>query len=75
MFDAAEPWGPWTTVTYDEAWGEDQIEVSTFYWNFTQKWLSADGTEFTLIFTGRSSNDSWNTVAGRFVRKQPGNSK
>ena len=68
IFDAPEPWGPWTTVAYEEAWGKGTIEVSTFYWNFPTKWLSADGTRFTLIFTGKNTNDSWNTVAGRFVR-------
>lgn len=67
LFDAPEPWGPWTTVSYDDAWGDGHIEVSGFYWNFANKWLSADGTRFTLVFTGKNTNDSWNTVAGRFV--------
>lgn len=67
MFDAPEPWGPWTTVAYDDAWGKGHLEVSTFFWNFTQKWMSADGTQFTMIFTGKNSNDSWNTIDGRFV--------
>jgi hypothetical protein len=71
LFDAPEPWGPWTTVAYDEAWGHGHVEVSTFYWNFSPKWLSADGSRFTLIFTGKNTNDSWNTVAGRFVRRAP----
>ncbi len=39
LFDAPEPWGPWTTVAYDDAWGAGHIEVTTFYWNFSQKWL------------------------------------
>jgi hypothetical protein len=69
IFDAPEPWGPWTTIAYDEAWGAGLIEVSTFYWNFAPKWLSADGTRFTMVFTGRNTNDSWNTVAGRFIRR------
>ena len=69
LFDAPEPWGPWTTVAYDDAWGAGHVEASTFYWNFPTKWLSADGTGFTLVFTGRSTNDSWNTVAGRFRRR------
>lgn len=71
LFDAPEPWGPWTTVAYDETWGAGHIEVSTFYWNFTSKWLSADGTRFTLLFTGKNTNDSWNTVAGRFILRAP----
>ena len=49
-----------------EAWGAGHVEVSTFYWTFTPKWISADGTRFTLIFTGKNTNDSWNSVAGRF---------
>lgn len=69
LFDAPEPWGPWTTVAYDETWGAGHVEVSTFYWNFPTKWLSADGTRFTLVFTGKNTNDSWNTVAGRFIRR------
>jgi len=69
LFDAPEPWGPWTTVAYDENWGAGHIEVSAFYWNFPAKWQSEDGTRFTLVFTGKNSNDSWNTVNGRFVRR------
>ncbi|HUR57532.1 MAG TPA: DUF4185 domain-containing protein, partial [Opitutaceae bacterium] len=34
LFDAPEPWGPWTTVAYEEKWGDGHVEVSTFYWNF-----------------------------------------
>jgi hypothetical protein len=67
LFDAPEPWGPWTTVAYDDAWGKDHVEVSAFYWNFPTKWLSADGQQFTLVFTGKNTNDSWNTVQGKFV--------
>jgi hypothetical protein len=67
LFDAPEPWGPWTTVAYDEQWGDGHIEVSTFFWNFPTKWLSPDGQRFTLVFSGKGSNDSWNTVAGRFI--------
>jgi hypothetical protein len=65
LFDAPEPWGPWTTVDYSRQWGGF---ASTFYWNFANKWGSADGKEFTLIFTGfRLPYDSWNTVRGRFI--------
>jgi hypothetical protein len=68
MFDAPEPWGPWTTIAYEEAWGKGSIERSTFYRNMTQKWMSPDGEKFTIIFTGNKSNDSWNTVEGQFFR-------
>jgi hypothetical protein len=66
VFDAPEPWGPWTTVAYHSNFGG---LGSTFFWNFSNKWLSADGTGFVLVFTGSGDNDSWNTVRGRFVLK------
>ena len=71
MFDAPEPWGPWTIVAYENEWGKGHLEVSTFFWNVTQKWMSADGTQFTMIFNGKNSNDSWNTIEGRFILRNP----
>jgi hypothetical protein len=64
VFDAPEPWGPWTTVLYQSGFGVPIIEASTFFWNFANKWLSPDGHDFVLIFTGTGSNDSWNSVRG-----------
>jgi hypothetical protein len=64
IFDAPQPWGPWTTAGYYENWGKFG---NTFFWNLANKWLSADGREFALIFTGTGQWDSWNTVRGRFV--------
>lgn len=68
VFDAPEPWGPWTTVSYlgDPPFGDGEIADSTFFWNFANKWLSTDGLDFTLVFTGVGSHDSWNTVRGSF---------
>jgi hypothetical protein len=65
IFDAPEPWGPWTTVLYKSGFGAPTIESSAFFWNFANKWLSADGRDFVLVFTGIGSNDSWNSVGGR----------
>ncbi len=67
IFDAPEPWGPWTTVLYDTQFGAPAIAASTFFWNFSNKWLSADGKDFILVFTGIGSNDSWNAVRGTLV--------
>lgn len=69
VFDAPEPWGPWTTVAYYENWGEGHVPVNTFYWNFSNKWLNRNGTRFSLIFTGRKENDSWNVLRGVFILK------
>ena len=67
IFDAPEPWGPWTTVAYIQSFGSPAIEANTFYWNFSNKWASMDGRKFVMIFTGIGKNDSWNTVRGTFV--------
>src|SRR5918992_68239 len=73
IFDAPEPWGPWSTVAYMNQREGTQfaheyagVPDTTFYWNFANKWLSPDGKEFTLVFTGSGDNDSWNTVRGSF---------
>jgi hypothetical protein len=73
IFDAPEPWGPWTTVAYmnrsdGTRFAHDfrGVPETTFFWNFANKWLSEDGQEFTLVFTGTNDNDSWNTVRGSF---------
>ncbi len=64
IFDAPEPWGPWTTVLHESGFGAGSIESTTFFWNFANKWLSADGRDFVLVFTGVGTNDSWNSVGG-----------
>jgi hypothetical protein len=74
MFEAAEPWGPWHPVAYldEPAFGEGVIDLTTFYWSLANKWLSQDGRDFTLVFTGIDSNDSWNTVRGSFSIQEKG---
>jgi hypothetical protein len=67
IFDAPEPWGPWSTVYYGKFGGESDIEPSTFFYNFSNKWLSSDGLQFTMVVTGIGGNDAWNTVSGEFV--------
>jgi hypothetical protein len=48
VYDAPEPWGPWTTVYFTPTWdigpGENQ--------HFPPKWMSADGKTMHLIFSG-----------------------
>ncbi|MBW2525990.1 MAG: hypothetical protein JRI23_17550, partial [Deltaproteobacteria bacterium] len=68
MFDAPAPWGPWTTVGYYQDW---EGFGTTFFWNFANKWVSADGMDFTFVFTGIGGNDSWNTVRGSFDAVAP----
>jgi len=66
IFDALEPWGPWSTVYYGKFGNDTDIPKNTFFYNFSNKWMSHDGLKFVLIFTGVGINDSWNTVSGKF---------
>ncbi|MGV3660559.1 MAG: DUF4185 domain-containing protein [Prosthecobacter sp.] len=66
IFDAPEPWGPWSTVLLQkdtQRWGSKVICFS-----FANKWLGADGKSFVLVHT---KNDSWASVEGEFVLKSP----
>jgi len=66
VYDAPEPWGPWTAVLYVNPWSIGlQNETKTVFWNFSNKWLSADGKDFVLVYTGEGE-DNWGTVEGRF---------
>jgi CubicO group peptidase (beta-lactamase class C family) len=51
IFDAPEPWGPWTTVYYTEAWDVRPGETACL----PTKWMSADGKELYLVFSGGDS--------------------
>jgi hypothetical protein len=48
IFDAPQPWGPWTTVYYREEWDVGPGETSSF----PAKWISADGRICHLLFSG-----------------------
>ncbi|MEJ2703960.1 MAG: hypothetical protein P8Z79_16100 [Sedimentisphaerales bacterium] len=70
FFEATEPWGPWYTIVYYDDWGQDSGISgvgNSFFWNFSNKWSSADGEDFTCVFTGTGDMDSFNIVKGQFV--------
>jgi hypothetical protein len=48
VYDAPEPWGPWTTGYYTEAWDVGPGETSSF----PTKWMSSDGKSVYLVFSG-----------------------
>jgi hypothetical protein len=48
VYDAPEPWGPWTTAYFTEKWDVGPGE----HGDFPSKWMSADGRELTLVFSG-----------------------
>jgi CubicO group peptidase (beta-lactamase class C family) len=48
VFDAPQPWGPWTTVYYTDEWDVGPGETSSF----PTKWMSGDGQTLHLVFSG-----------------------
>ena len=65
LFEAPEPWGPRHTVYYTDRMGDFipgmQMGIS---FTFPTKWISGDGRELWMVFSGRPSNpcDSFNLV-------------
>ena len=51
VYDAPEPWGPWTTAFYTERWDVGPGEHA----DFPAKWMSPDGRELCLVFSGNDS--------------------
>ena len=52
IYDAPEPWGPWTTVFITDKWDVGPGDSNSF----PTKWMSADGKTLHLVF---SSGDSF----------------
>jgi hypothetical protein len=50
VFDAPEPWGPWTTVYYDDLWSSEGWMI---HHKFPTAWTSADGCTTWLAFSGQ----------------------
>jgi CubicO group peptidase (beta-lactamase class C family) len=48
VYDAPEPWGPWTTVYFTNEWDVGPGETSSF----PPKWMSRDGRTLHLVFSG-----------------------
>jgi hypothetical protein len=54
LFDAPEPWGPWTTILHRE-WDI----ADTHGYRLPAKWISSDGLGLTLVFSGLKPNDAF----------------
>lgn len=48
IYDAPEPWGPWTTVYFTPLWDVGPGETASI----PTKWISPDGKSFWLVFSG-----------------------
>ena len=51
VYDAPEPWGPWTRAYFTERWDVGPGESSSF----PTKWMNADGTTMHLVFSGEDA--------------------
>lgn len=63
IYDAPEPWGPWTTVFYTEQWDVGPGETSCL----PTKWIGADGRTVHLVFSG---DDSFSVRKGTLMLDQ-----
>jgi hypothetical protein len=48
VYDAPQPWGPWTTAFFTEDWDVGPGETASF----PVKWMSDDGRTLYLVFSG-----------------------
>lgn len=59
IFDAPQPWGPWTTVYHTRKGNTDEPLSADIDWGEAQhipsSWISEDGREFYLVFSGDDS--------------------
>jgi hypothetical protein len=51
IYDAPEPWGPWTTVYFTEQWDVGPGERA----EFPTKWIGEDGKTLYLAFSGKDN--------------------
>ncbi|MCZ6795229.1 MAG: serine hydrolase [Planctomycetota bacterium] len=55
IYDAPEPWGPWTRVFFTRDWGLGE----THGYRIPTKWIDRQSGVFTLVFSGRGENDAF----------------
>ena len=65
VYDAPEPWGPWTTAYFTAKWDVGPGE----HGDFPSKWMSAEGKTLHLVFSG----DDAFSVRRATVRLVPSN--
>jgi hypothetical protein len=49
VFEAPEPWGPWSTLYYDDYWSSKN---RTYHHKFPTTWMSSDGKTMWLLYSG-----------------------
>jgi hypothetical protein len=54
LFDAPEPWGPWTTAFHTDYWGLG----GTHGYRLPAKWIGPNADRMTLVFSGVALPDT-----------------
>ncbi len=72
VFDAPEPWGPWTTVNYTDDWmGSDNM----YFCQFPANWISPDGLSVWMVFSGYGEDaiakDAYQHIKGVMTLRTP----
>jgi hypothetical protein len=62
IYDAPEPWGPWTTAFFTPRWDMGPGE----HGDFPAKWMSEDGTSAWLVFSG---DDAFSVRRAIFIQR------
>jgi hypothetical protein len=70
VFESQNPWGPWSTVAYEESWGQMGPGGEGLSCEFPQKWMSPDGLTLWSVFSvygdgakhGINGHDKFNLV-------------
>jgi CubicO group peptidase (beta-lactamase class C family) len=55
IYDAPEPWGPWTSAFHTLNWDLP----GTHSYRLPSKWIAADGRSMYLVFSGVKENDAF----------------
>lgn len=77
VFDSANPWGPWTTVAYEENWAGMGTQGEGLTCSFPTKWMSPHGQSLWCIFSaygpgakqGINAHDKFNLVKATITLK------
>lgn len=62
IYDAPEPWGPWTKAFEEK--NEDRWGGKAVIFTFANKWLSSDGKDFVIVHT---KDDRFASLEGTFL--------
>jgi len=63
LYDAPEPWGPWTTAFHTERWDCGD----TFSYRLPSKWISKDGRELYLVFSALGGDRRYYAFTARKI--------